>query len=239
MMIGSPATAASARVVARTGGVLYLTIIALGLFQELFVRSRLIVPGDAAQTAANITSNETLWRLGAAAEIVLLSCATALTVVFLVLLGPVNRALTWLAVFFNLMAVAVEAAAAVDLLRALYPLGKGAYLGAFDAAQLQALTRLATRSHAHGFGIALIFFGWCTIVLGALMFRSRYLPRTLGVMMAIAGVCYLTNSFALIIAPPVADRLFPAILLPAFVAELSVALWLLVKGIDAARWSEG
>jgi hypothetical protein len=56
------------------------------------------------------------------------------------------------------------------------------------------------------------------------------------VLMGIAGICYLTNSFALVVAPAVAGRLFPAILLPAFVAEVSLALWLIVKGIDVERW---
>ena len=63
--------------IARIGGVLYLIIIALGLFQEVVVRSRMVVPGDAAKTAANIASMEQLWRLGIAAELVLLSCAAA------------------------------------------------------------------------------------------------------------------------------------------------------------------
>lgn len=147
-----------------------------------------------------------------------------------------SHRLTWLAVFFHLMTIAVEAAAAVDLLEALFPLGNAAHLQAFEPAQLHALSRLATRSHAHGFGIALIFFGWFALIIGFLIYRSGFLPRTLGALMGIAGICYLTNSFALIIAPAVADRLFPAILLPAFVAELSLALWLLLKGIDMERW---
>lgn len=204
----------------------------------MFVRNRLIAPGDAAQTAANITSMELLWRLGIAAELVLLSSAMALTLVLLVLLSPVSHRLAWLAAFFNLMAIAVEATASVDLLEALFPLGTAAYLQAFEPAQLHALTRLATRSHAHGFGIALIFFGWCALVLGFLIYRSGFLPRVLGGLMGVAGICYLINSFALIVAPAVAGRLFPAILLPAFVAELSLALWLLLKGVDTERWEQ-
>lgn len=229
-------TSVSPRSVARIGGGLYLIIIALGLFQEMFVRSRLIVPGDVAETAANITSMELLWRLGIAAELVLLSAATALTLVFVVLLSPVSRRLTWLAAFFNLVTIAVEAAASVDLVEALLPLGTAEYLRAFEPAQLHVLTRLATRSHSHGFGIALVFFGWFAVVVGFLIYRSGYLPRILGALMGVAGFCYLTNSFALIVAPAVAQRLFPAILLPALVAELSLALWLLVKGIDLDRW---
>jgi hypothetical protein len=230
------ATSMAPRTLARVGGILYLIIITLGVFEEMFVRSRLIVAGDAAKTAANLISHELLWRLGIAAELVLLSCATALTIVFLVLLGRVSQPLAWLATLFNLMAVAVEAVAAVNLAEALFPLGEASYLQAFEPAQLHALSRLASRSHAHGFGVALVFFGWCALLLGVLIYRSGFLPRVLGALMGVAGVCYLINSFALIVAPAVANRLFPAILIPAFVAELSLAMWLLVKGVDVERY---
>jgi hypothetical protein len=56
--------------------------------------------------------------------------------------------------------------------------------------------------------------------------------------MQIAGLCHLTNSFALLLAPNFANRIFPAILLPAFIAELSLCLWLLVKGVDVPKWKE-
>src|SRR6266566_2653285 len=73
---------------------------------------------------------------------------------------------------------------------------------------------------------------------GYLNFRSGYLPKTIGVLMQIAGVCYLTNSFALILSPAVANRLFPAILVPAFIGEASLCLWLLVKGVNIEKWGE-
>jgi hypothetical protein len=71
-----------------------------------------------------------------------------------------------------------------------------------------------------------------------MIFKSGYLPKTIGVLMQIAGVCYLTDSFALILSPAVANRLFPAILVPAFIGETSLCLWLLVKGVNVQRWRE-
>src|SRR5260370_651204 len=102
---------ASPRALARIGGLLYLVIIVLGLFEEAFVRNRIVVPGNAAATAANLRSLESLWRLGIAAESVLLICAIALTLIFYVLLRPVSRDLALLAVFFNLVSIAGGAAA--------------------------------------------------------------------------------------------------------------------------------
>ncbi len=76
------------------------------------------------------------------------------------------------------------------------------------------------------------------MVHGYLIFRSGYLPKALGIMIQVAGLCYLTEGFALILAPTLAGRMFPAILAPAFIGELSLALWLAVKGVNIAKWKE-
>lgn len=227
---------ASPLAISRTGGVLYLVIIAGGLFGEAFIRNRLIVPGDAAATAANIGSLGSLWRFGIAAEFFMLACTTVLALILFVLLRPVSRDLALLAVFFNLVSIAVEAVNEQHLVAALFPLGDAEYLRAFEPAQLHAMASLSLASYAYGFGISLIFFGCECLVLGYLIFRSGYLPGAVGVLMQIAGLCYLTNSFALLLDPGFASRIFPAILVPAFVGELSLCLWLLVKGVDVEKW---
>ena len=223
---------------ARTGGVLYLIIIIVGLFGEAFVRNRLIIPGDATATAANIRSMESLWRLHIAAELFLLICAVALLLILFVLLQPVNRDLALLAVFFNLISIGLEAATTLYLVGALFPLGKTGYLKAFVPEQLYAMASLSLKSHSYGFGFSLIFFGCFCLVIGYLIFRSGYLPKALGVLMQIAGLSYLTNSFALVLAPALANRLFPAILIPAFVGEASLCRWLIVKGVNVSKWQE-
>ncbi|MDQ2964221.1 MAG: DUF4386 domain-containing protein [Pseudomonadota bacterium] len=227
---------ASPRVLSRIGGVLYLIIIAIGLFGEAFIRDRIIVSGDATATAANIRSMESLWRFGIAAELFLLICAVISTWIFFILLRPVSRDLAWLATFFNLVSIALEAAIQLQLLAALFPLGNAGYLKAFTPEQLYAMASLSVRLHSHGFGVSLIFFGWVCLVWGYLIFRSGYLPKAIGVLMQIAGLSYLTNSFALLLAPDFANRIFPAILVPAFVGETSLCLWLLVKGVNVEKW---
>ena len=228
----------SPQLYARIAGVLYLIIIVVGIFDEAFVRNRIIVSGDATATAANIRSLESLWRFGIAAEFLLLICAVALTLIFFVLLRPVSKDLALLAVFFNLVSLAVEAAVQLYLLGALFPLGKAEYLRAFEPEQLYALASLSVKSHSYGFGVALIFFGCVCLILGYLIFRSGFLPKALGVLMQIAGLSYLMDSFALILAPTFANRIFPAVLVPAFVGEASLCLWLLVKGVNVQRWKE-
>ena len=174
--------------------------------------------------------------LGIAGNLLHLACAVALTWILYVLLRPVSRDLALLAAFFELVSIGVEAVSKLFLVEALFPLRNAEYLQVFAPEQLHALAYLPTRLHAFGFGVSLIFFGCACVVLGYLIFRSGFLPKLVGVLMQIAGLCYLTNSFALILAPAFADRLFPAILIPSFIGETSLCLWLLVKGVDVGKW---
>jgi len=70
------------------------------------------------------------------------------------------------------------------------------------------------------------------------MFKSGYFPKTLGILQFIAGLCYLTNSFALLLAPALAAKMVPTALLPAFIGELSTCLWLIVKGVNLSKWGQ-
>ncbi len=227
---------ASPRLLTGIGGVLYLLIIVGGLFGEAFVRNGLIVAGDATATAANIRSMESLWRFGIALEFFMLTCTVVLALILFILLRPVNRDLALLAIFFNLVTVAVEAVNEQQLVAALLPLGNAGYLSVFAPEQLDVMASLSVTAYSYGFGVSLIFFGCECLVLGYLIFRSGYLPKTVGVLMQIAGLCYLTNSFALLLAPTFANQIFPTILIPAFVGEASLCLWLIVKGVNAEKW---
>ncbi|HEX5689877.1 MAG TPA: DUF4386 domain-containing protein [Roseiflexaceae bacterium] len=227
-----------AQFLARIGGILYLIIIVVGALGEGVVRGSIVVPGDAAATAANLRSMEWLWRLGVAGEVVLLICTTALALILYMLLRRVSRDLALAAVLFNLVCVAIEGVAAVALAAALLPLSAVASPNALAPEQLNAMAMLSIESHSIGFGIALIFFGVECVILGYLIYHSGYMPRPIGVLMAIAGVCYLINSFALLLSPPLSNVLFPAILMPSLLAELSLALWLLVKGVNAQKWNQ-
>ncbi|MEN3340291.1 MAG: hypothetical protein V7647_3967 [Acidobacteriota bacterium] len=227
----------SPQLFARVGGALYLVLIALGVFLQAMM-GRVIVSGDSASTSANLRSMEPMWRLAAAAEFVALICVTALAMIYFVLLRPVSRELNLLATFLRMVGIAVEATATLNLVAALFPLGSAGYLAAFTPEQLHALTYLAIKSHGHGYALALLFFGACFVVHGYLIFRSGYLPKLLGILIQVAGAGYLTNSFALFVAPTFQARIFPAVLVPAFIAEFSLCLWLLVKGVDVVRWRE-
>ena len=223
---------------ARIAGVLYLMVIIGGIFAEVFVRGSLIVSGDAAQTAHNILSHELLYRSGFAAHIFILLCNIPLTLIFYELLRVVSKSLSLLMVFFMLVGTAIEAVNLFNHFAPLILLGGGQYLSAIDAEPLQDMAYMSLRLFAVGFGVSLVFFGGYCLVTGYLIFKSTFLPRILGLLLAIGGLCYLTNSFTLFLAPQVAGMLFPYILLPSFLAESSLCLWLIVFAVNAPKWEQ-
>ncbi len=222
----------------RLAGVFYLAIILLGLFGEAFVRAKLVVSGDPAATAHAISASPLLWRMGIVGDLLMHVFDIPVLVVLYLLLKPVNKSLALVATFINLIQTAVLAANKLSLLVPLYLSSGSSYLTAFSPAQLQALSYVAIKAHGYGFAVGLIFFGVACLVRGYLMFKSGYVPKVYGVLMILAGFSYLINSFALLLAPAFAAALFPAILLPALIGELSFCLWMIVKGVNLAQWQQ-
>jgi|ERR1035438_4631477 hypothetical protein len=228
----------SAQAYARIAGVLYLINIACGLFGEIFVRGHLVVAGDAVTTAHRIMSSEFLFRCGIAGDLIMHITDVPMAVIFYVLLRPVSKDLSLLSALFGMLQTAILCANKLNLVTVLLLLGGTSSLKAFDPSQLQALASLSLSLHAYGFGIGLIFFGMSCLVAGYLMFQSGYFPKILGVLQVMAGVSYLINSFAQLLVPALANKMFPAIVLPAFIGELGTCLWLIVKGVNVLKWDE-
>lgn len=231
-----PAAMDSPRLQARICGWLYLYIIVAGSFAEIFVRGRLVVGGDAAATAANLLASETLFRIGFSAELLHLACDVGVATLLCVLLAPAGRTLSLLAALMRVACLLVLAVASLSHFAALRLLTGADYLGALPEAQRQALALLGLRLHGDGYAIALVFFAFACLAAGRLIGRSGFLPGWLGALLAIAGVCYLAASFGHFLAPTLAGRFSAALLLPCFVAELALALWLIVKGVDEEKW---
>jgi hypothetical protein len=208
------------------------------MFGELHVRGSLVVPGDASATLSHISTSPGLWRAGIVADLLMQVCDVPMIVIFYLLLRPVHRGVALFAALINLVQTAMLVANKLNLLLPLFLIDGAGYLGAFSAEQRAALSQLAINTHAYGFGIGLIFFGFACLANGWLIYRSGFLPRVLGVLQALAGVSYLVNSMALLLAPALAGAMFPFVLLPAFVGELLLALWLTIKGVNANRWKQ-
>jgi hypothetical protein len=231
-------TEISPQLYARIGGLAYLLIIVAGGLNEMFIRNAMIVSGDAAATANNIVASPLLWRISIAGDITMHVCDLVVVIVYYTLLRPVNKNLALVSVFFGLIQTSVLVANKLNLVVPLLILENPDYLKVFEPQHLQALTYLSIKAHGYGFSIGLIFFGFACLIDGYLIFKSSYLPRALGSMLQVAGVCYLINSFALILFPTLSDSIFSIAFAPILIAELSMCLWLLVKGVNITKWNE-
>jgi hypothetical protein len=229
---------ASLAVYGRVAGWGYLLIIVTGIFAEFFVRARLIVTDDAAATAANILASQSLFRVGIASEFVMLVCDVLLAMVLYVIFRGVRENLAMLAAFFRLAHAAIVG---INLLNTYVPLqllSDPRYSALLDADQRHALALLSLDAHGFGYVIGLVFFGVHCLVLGYVVLVSRYLPHILGLLLMVAGMGYLIDSFGRTLLSGYADHasLFALLVfVPAFVGELSFCLWLLVKGVDPPR----
>lgn len=226
----------SIRSYTRIGGILYLMIIALGIFYELIVRDSINVPGDSMATMASLKENEFLWRLGIVAEFLSSIIGFGVILIMYKLTKPVNKDLAMLAAFFNLSAATIQTVYIIQLIEVLFPIGSSSYLQAFTTEQLGAMISLSMKSHVFGFGIALLMFGPYFLITGYLIYKSNYLPKFIGVLYTISGIGYLVNSFILILAPQFSGIVFMIIALPVFMGEISLALTLLIKGVNEVEW---
>src|SRR6195256_2549347 len=228
----------SPKQLARMAGVLYLINIVGGAFAITIVPTMLLVAGNAAATAHNIQTHELLYRSGLVAHVLVTVTNVPLALIFYELFKVVNRRLALLDAFFILVATAIEAAGLVNQFAPLVLLGSGPYTSALPAAQLQALAYVPSALASVDYNIHTVFFGFDILLMAYLVLKSQFIPRTIGVLLAIDGLAYLVYSFAAMLAPGFASQLVPWIQLPALFGEGSLCLWLLVAGVNVERWKE-
>jgi hypothetical protein len=219
----------------RLAGLLLLVSMFAGAFGEMYVPTKIIAAGDAAATARNLRESELLFRFGFAAYLVEATCDITLSLIFYVLLRPVSRGVSLLAAFFGLVSTATFAGAELIYFSSSLVLGDAAYLNAFSPDQRNVLAVLAIRTYGLGAGVFMVFYGTAMLIRGALMLRALFLPKFLGVLLAAAGVGFITRALLLVVAPKLAS---PLLLTPMFFAALSLAVWFLTKGVDVAKWEE-
>ena len=223
----------SVQVYAKVAGVLLLLTFFGGGFGEMYIPNRLIVPTDAATTAANLKDSELLFRIGFATYLLEALCDVALAWIFYVLLRPVHKELALLAAFFGLVSTALFGFAELFYFSSSLVLRDAEYLKTFSPEQRNTLALLSLKTYGLGAGIFMAFYGVASLIRGILIFRSGYLPRFLGVLLGLAGVGFIARNFLLVLAPRLAS---PLLLAPMFLAAMSMMVWFLAKGVDMAKW---
>jgi hypothetical protein len=209
---------------ARLAGLLYLAVIAAGIFAEFVVRGSLVAGGDAVLTARNIAVNEAQFRIGIVADVIMIACYAGVTALLYELLAPVSKSLSRASAWMSLIGLSVLAAGLIALTAVPLLLG--------DAQQAY----LAIRLHGQGYTVANAFFGFYMLGIGALIAGSRFLPRVLGLAMLVGGAGALGEALTRIARPELAASLAPLSFV-SFAAEASLTLWLIAAGLNEERWS--
>ena len=221
------------RTAARVAGLLYLVFMVPAVFAEFYARDRVIVSGDAVQTARNIAASERLFRLGIVADLVTFADDVALTVALYVVLRPVSRNVALLAAFWRLAESAVLAGITLNDFIALRLLSGADYLRVIDTKERQALARMFMSVQGDGYRIGLVLFGLGSTVFAYLWFKSRYIPRVLAGWGIFSSVVVAIVTVAVMVFPSMAAVVTPIYYAPIFVFEVTLGAWLLFKGIRA------
>jgi hypothetical protein len=220
---------------ARIAGFCYLIVIVTGLFSEVFVRQELRVSNDALATAHNIQTNEMLFRLGFVADLINFVVGIPTILIIYHFFKKSNKILVQIALALVIIQTAVIAVNLLNQITPLLLLGNDTYLHAFQKDQLATLSLLYLNIQSQGYGIGLVFFGFYCIIIGYVIFKTNAIPRIIGVAYAIAGLCYLINSLTMFLSKGFVNPLFIYLAIPIIIGELSLCLWLLIKGIDTSK----
>ncbi|MDR3748876.1 MAG: DUF4386 domain-containing protein [Acidobacteriota bacterium] len=214
---------------ARVAGLLYLTLMTAPL-RLIYIQDKLIVSGNAVATANNIAAHQTLFRLGILSDLFTATMAIFLTLALYRLFKAVDQGLAVIMVILGALMVTpiyflntINDAAALLLVR-------GAdFLAVFDQPQREALAMLFLRLHNHGVVVNEVFWGLWLFPFGMLVYRSRFLPRLLGVWLILNGCAYVALSVTSLMWPQYQARVWNAAF-PVMFGELAIMLWLIVMG---------
>ena len=211
----------------------YLFVIIAGITAQVFIADRLVVPGDAATTAANILGNTSLYRLGFTIFMLEMVAQVVVSALAYDLLKPVNRSVARISAIIGLTGCGIKTMARLFYYAPLILLSGASYLSAFQPAQLEALSLALVSINSRGAAIGIIFFGFETLLRGWLVFKSGFLPRFLGVLSMVGGIGWLTFLW-----PPLGSLAFTGVALFAIVGVIATSGWLFIRGVDDVKWRE-
>ncbi len=214
---------------ARIAGLLYLTLMTAPL-RLIYIPSHLFIPDNASATSANIAAHETLFRFGMLSDLFTATMGIFLTLALYRLFKGVDEGLARLVVILGALVVApiyflntINDAAALLFAR-------GAdFLSVFDKPQRDAFVMVFLRMHHYGVVVNEVFWGLWLFPFGLLVYRSRFIPRLLGVWLMLNCCAYLATSITGILWPQY-EQTVSNWVFPVMVGELAIMLWLIIVG---------
>jgi hypothetical protein len=222
------------RTAARVAGFMYLFLGALAAFAEFYVRSGILVYGDAAQTAHNIIASERLFRIGIASDLIGGASNAILAVAFYTMLKQVSSSLALLAAFWRLGEAVILGHMTLNGMTVLSILNRSALSGVFSPGQLQALASLLIGTQGDEFSIGLVYYSLGSTLFCYLLLKSQYVPRILAWWGLVSSFGALISTMAIIVFPG-ADGIAPGCYAPVGIFEIVTGFWLLVAGIRIPR----
>jgi hypothetical protein len=216
----------------RVAGLIYLLLVVLAPFRLIYIPGALYVRGNATATANNIAAHELIFRLGIVSDLLCGTMVIFLTLALYRLLKGVDQNLAVLVVILGgLMPAAIDFFNVLNDAATLVLVRGADFLSVFEKPQRDALAMLFLRLHHQEIVAAEIFWGLWLFPLAILTYRSRILPRFLGVWLLINGCAYLIMSFTGLLLPQYEDMV-SNIAFPALLGEMAFMLWLVIKGAN-------
>ena len=216
---------------ARFAGALYLLIAVLAPFSMMYLPSLIVVPGDAAATASNLVAHQGLFRVGLLNDAAIALLEVVLSAVLYLVLRPAGRTLALVATFGRLGMAVLQAVNLFPQLAALELVS-----GASSLPGPEALALLTLQVHERASHVWELFFGLHCFLVAALVYRSGYFPRIFAGLMTLAALGYSANAVGQLLAPAHAAALAAFVGIGALVGEVPFVFWLLIKGVDEAKW---
>jgi len=225
----------------RFAGLLYILTSIPGFFAMMYVPSKLIVHANAAATASNIAAHEMLFRLGIAGQLIGQAGFIFVALALYDLLKGVNRRCASLMVTLVVVQIPIAFLNELNSIAALVLVRGADFLSIFEKPRRDALAMLFLNLHFQGLVVDEIFWGLWLLPLALLVYRSRFLPRFLGVWLALSGFAWVLLSLTGVLSPQYYDNVF-TYTQPAVFGELAFMFWLVIKGakppaLDAAASS--
>jgi hypothetical protein len=228
-------TAPEAQRYARIAGILLIISLFAGGFGESYVPAKLLAATDVAETARRVAASIGMFRASFASYLIEAACDLTLTAIFYVLLRPVSRPLSVIALCFGLFSTATFAVGEIFYFVAALPFTDADIIKVLSPEVRQTLTYLSLTVFGYIFAIFTGFYGIAVMLRGYLILRSGYLPRALGALVLLGGAGFLAKNIVSVLAPAHDSMAF---VLPMLLAMLSMAVWFLVKGINPAAWEQ-
>jgi hypothetical protein len=214
----------------RVAGLWYLPLCLLGPLRLMYIPGKLFVLGDAAATVSNIAAHQWLFRFGIVSDLACAVILIFLTLAFYRLFKEVDQNLAVMVVILGgVMPALIDFVGVVSDSAALMIARGAEFLSAFDKPQRDALVMLFLRLRDHQNTAAEILWGLWLLPLGLLVYRSRFLPRFLGVWLVVNGFAYVTMSLTGELVPQYQSQVF-TYSQPALFGELAIMFWLVIKG---------